>query len=323
MVLPFHLLADEMPPVFNWHHFGATQIDFASVLIAAAAVLYGLGVWRVRRLTPDRPWSLRRTLAFYGGLVITFVAVEGVVGVYDDVLFYDHMIQHLMLIMVAAPLFAMGAPIDLLDRSTTGELHRVVQRGLGSKVAEIVAHPIVDFALYAIVIPLTHLTSFYNYTLENETVHDQEHLLFLVVGYLFWRHVVAIEPTRHPLHPGVRLLYLVFAVPVDTFTGLALASSSHELFPAYLQLHRPWGPSLLTDLHLGGAVMWIGGDTLMFLAMIPIVFQWVRYEERRAAEIDRQLDLQANENVSTDPASSSMVVRPDTRNTIAGSSPDS
>jgi cytochrome c oxidase assembly factor CtaG len=290
-VQPLPLLADALPPPLSWHQFGVTQIDFASVLIAAAGLLYALGVVRVRRLRPDQPWSMKRVIAFYGGLAVTFVAVEAFVGVYDDVLFYDHMIQHLLLIMVAAPLFAMGAPIELLERSTTGTTHRVVERGLSSKIAEVVAHPIVDFALYAIIIPVAHLTSFYNLTLENEQVHDLEHLLFLVIGYLFWRHVVAIEPSRHRLHPGVRLLYLALAVPVDTFTGLSLASATHELFPAYLALHRPWGPGLVGDLHLGGAVMWIGGDSLMTLAIAPVAVQWVRHEERKALEVDRALGL--------------------------------
>jgi putative copper resistance protein D len=289
MLLPVPLLADTAGPPLSWHQFGVTQIDFASVLIGAAGVLYAIGVLRARRLRPDAPWSIKRVIAFYCGLAVTFLAVEAVVGVYDDVLFYDHMIQHLLLIMVAAPLFAMGAPVELLQRSTTGLAHRMVERSLSSKLAEIVAHPIVDFALYAIIIPVAHLTSFYNYALTNEQAHDSEHLLFLVIGYLFWRHVVAIEPSRHRLHPGVRLLYLALAVPVDTFTGLSLASATHELFPAYLDLHRRWGPSLVTDLHLGGTIMWVGGDSLMTLGMVPAAVQWVRYEEQKALEVDREL----------------------------------
>ncbi|MGH9045708.1 MAG: cytochrome c oxidase assembly protein [Acidimicrobiales bacterium] len=284
------LLADAVPPALNWHQLGATQIGLTSLLICGVAVLYGVGVWRVRRLQPEQPWSARRVVAFYGGLAVTFLAIESVIGVYDYALFYDHMIQHLMLVMIAAPLLAMGAPIELLTRATTGRPHQLVERGLGSKLAEIGAHPVVDFALYAFVIPVDHLTSFYNLTLTNQYVHDFEHLMFLVVGYLFWRHVVAIEPSRHPLHPGVRLLFLAFAVPVDTFTGLTLASATHELFPAYLHMHRVWGPSLLVDLHMGGDVMWVGGDTLMFLGMAPIAVQWVRYEALQTAEIDRQLD---------------------------------
>jgi putative copper resistance protein D len=157
-------------------------------------------------------------------------------------------------------------------------------------VSRFFGNPIVAFVGYALVIPLTHLTSFYNYTLQNEQVHDTEHLIFLFFGYLFWRQVFGIEPNRFRLHPALQLGYLFLAVPVDTFTGLSLNSTSHEIFPAYTAMHRAWGPSLLTDLHLGGVIMWVGGDSLMLLAMIPVAVKWMRQEERRTIRVDRELD---------------------------------
>jgi putative membrane protein len=286
------VVADAVPPNI-WHNLGSTTIAFTPcLLILGAAALYLVGVWRWDRLHPEAPWSRRRMAAFLGGTVVTFVAIQLFVGVYDDVLFYDHMIQHLLLIMLAAPLYAMGAPVELLERATTGRVHEVVGRMLGSKVSEIVGHPITGFVLYAVLIPVAHLTSLYNFTLTHDLAHDNEHLAFLIVGYLFWRPVVAIEPSRHPLHPGVRLLYLALAIPVDTFSGIALVSAANELFPYYSTFTRTWGPSLLGDIHLGGSIMWIGGDSLMAFAMIPVAVQWVRYEEERTREIDARLDAE-------------------------------
>ncbi len=196
-----HLLAIVDTPPLGWRRFGSTRIDVFSVLIVAAGVLYAIGVRRFGRRRPDAPWSRRRIVAFYAGLLVAFVALESVIGVYDQILFYDHMIQHLMLIMIAAPLLAMGAPVELLERATTGQVQQIVERGLGSRIAEAVAHPVVDFVLYAVLVPIAHLTSFYNDSLTHSAVNDLEHLLFLAIGYLFWRHVVAIEPSRHPLSP--------------------------------------------------------------------------------------------------------------------------
>src|SRR5579863_2337646 len=205
MPSPSLLLAGEVPQDI-WHNVGATTIAFTPcLLIFGVLALYLLGVYRFDRLHPETPWSRRRTTAFVGGTAVTFVALQLFVGVYDDVLYYDHMIQHLLLIMVAASLYAMGAPLDLLERATRGRSHRVVTGVLGSRVAEVIGHPVTAFVLYAALIPATHLTSLYNFTLSNDLAHDNEHLAFLVVGYLFWRQVVAIEPRRHPLHPGVCL----------------------------------------------------------------------------------------------------------------------
>jgi cytochrome c oxidase assembly factor CtaG len=288
MAMPLDLESVLAP--IGWGQVGDVRLDFFLPLVIVAGALYVTSARRVTRLNPDRPWSTRRMAAFIGGLVAVLVATESILGVYEGVLFYDHMIQHLLLIMVAAPLLAMGAPAELLERSTTGEVHQIVDRCLSSKVAEAIAHPVVDFVLYAFLIPLCHLTNFFNLTLEHPTVQFLEHVMFLVVGYLFWRHVVAIEPSRHRLHPGVRLVFLALAVPIDTFTGLTLASTSHEMFSAYLAQHRSWGPSPVLDLHIGGDIMWVGGDTLMFLGMAPVAVLWVRHEERRAVELDRQLD---------------------------------
>ena len=283
------LSADAMPAL-NWSQLGTTQLGWVpSIMMLTAGGLYLWGATRVSQIEGCR-WSPRRTAAFLGGLVVTFIAIEGVVGAYDDQVFYDHMTQHLMLVMMAGPLFAMGAPLDLLQRSAGGRTKRVVDAGMRSRVAEAVGHPITGYVLYAILIPFTHLTSFYNYTLTNDLVHDSEHLGFIVVGYLFWRPVAAIELSRHPLTPPVQLLYLALAVPVDTFTGLTLASTTHELFSFYNTFHRSWGPSLLTDLHLGGAIMWVGGDALMFLAMVPVAIRWVRAEEQHTREVDAELD---------------------------------
>lgn len=292
MILPaVEGFADALPPPLNLHQLGA--VEFAALPTAAllvAGALYLWGVWRVNRLQPRHRWPMTRTLAFLAGLALTLVALESFLGVYDDVLFWDHMVQHLMLIMMAAPLLAVGCPVLLAWRATTGRAHISLTRALRSAPARFLDHPLVAFIIYAIVIPVSHLTSFYNDTLTHESLHDAEHVLFLVAGYIFWRPVVGHEPSAHRLHPGIRLAYLAFAVSVDTFVGLTLTQTTHEIFNAYIAQHRNWGPSLVTDLHLGGVIMWLGGDSLMLIAMIPVAVAWVRYEDRRAIRADAELD---------------------------------
>ena len=95
---------------------------------------------------------------------------------------------------------------------------------------------------------------------------------------------------------------LFLAIPIDTFTGLSLDSTRHEIFPAYLAMHRTWGPSLVTDLHMGGIIMWVGGDTLMLLPMVPIALRWMHLEERRAVRVDRELDAILPEGRRVEPA---------------------
>ena len=97
----------------------------------------------------------------------------------------------------------------------------MVTEALRSRVAKFFGHPVVAFVLYAVLIPLTHLTSWYNLTLEHESVHNAEHLAFLVVGYLFWRQIFGTDPNAYRLHPALQFFYLFLAIPIDTFTGLS------------------------------------------------------------------------------------------------------
>jgi putative copper resistance protein D len=290
-----NLLADAQLPPLQGHQLFSTQFDFVPVaMVLIALALYLRGVQLVNRRQPRHQWSGKKTAGFIGGLVATGFAIFSFIGVYDGELFWDHMVQHLLLIMVAAPLFAIGSPLELAWRATRGTPHLVVTEFLRSRVAKFLGHPGVAFVLYAVMIPLTHLTVWYNYTLEHESVHNAEHLVFLGVGYLFWRQIFGSDPNRYKLHPALQFGFLFMAIPVDTFTGLSLDQLVKEPFHAYTTMHRTWGPSLLTDLHMGGVIMWVGGDTLMLWPMIPVALSWMHLEERRAVRIDKQLDDEAD-----------------------------
>ena len=288
------LLGTALPPPLAGRQFATLTATWVPVLMMVLALgLYLWGVTRNNRLHPRHRWPVGRTVAFVGGVLVTALAVFSFIGVYDSVLFFDHMIQHLLLIMVASALFAISSPFDLLWRATTGNAHRWGTRGLRSAPAPVLGHPITAYVLYALIIPPPHLTSFYNSTLTNEPVHDTEHLAYLVVGYLFFRQIFGSDPNRFRMHPALQGLYLFVAVPIDTFVGLSLDNETHEIFPAYTAMHRTWGISLVQDLHVGGVIMWVGGDVLMMLAMIPVAVQWMRLEERKAERADRELDAAA------------------------------
>ena len=105
-------LADAGLPPLRGSQLFSTQFDFVPVaMIVVALALYLWGVRRNNALHPRHPWSVGKTVAWIGALVTTGVAIFSFVGVYDGELFWDHMVQHLLLIMVAAPLFAIASPL--------------------------------------------------------------------------------------------------------------------------------------------------------------------------------------------------------------------
>ena len=260
--------------------------QFAPVVTAFAVLAAGLYLWgvlRVRRRHPARPWPWYRTALFLGGLAVIVIATESGVGSYDDVLFWDHMIQHLLLLMVAPPLLVVGQPVTLLLHASRNPVHTWTKKLLRSHVVTWITWPPFGVALYVGVIVGTHLTGFMNVVLSNDTVHEAEHVLFLVAGYLYFLPLIGREPIRWRVSYPSRIFLLFLAMPVDAFTGLVLGSESANPFPLLARDRPSWAPSPLTDVHIGGAVMWVGGAGLMFAAMMAVFFAWSRETARATA----------------------------------------
>src|ERR1700685_3415496 len=128
-----------------------TQWQFAPIVTASvvlAAGLYAWGVLRVARKHPARPWRAWRTAMFAAGLGVVVLATQSGIGVYDDLLFWDHMVQHLMLIMVAPPLLIFGQPITLLIHASRNPLRDWVNRILRSRPVQWIPWPILGVAAY-------------------------------------------------------------------------------------------------------------------------------------------------------------------------------
>jgi cytochrome c oxidase assembly factor CtaG len=254
-----------------------TVWQFAPVVTAAVVLVGGLYLWgvlRVARRHPARPWPAWRTGMFLGGLAVVVLATESGIGAYDDVLFWDHMVQHLMLIMVAPPLLIVGQPITLLLHASRNPLHTRVKRIVRSRVASFLTWPVFGFAAYAAAIMAAHLTSLATLVETDETLHNAEHVAFLVVGYLFFLPILGREPIRWRLSYPVRFVILVLVMPVDTFTGVLLGFGTASS-PGVPAGPRPaWAPSPVSDLHTGGAVMWVAGDALMFALMMVVFVMW-------------------------------------------------
>ena len=267
----------DLPP------FGLLEVvsrwQFAPVVtgfVVVAAALYLWGVRRVRRRHPARPWPLSRTALFLGGLAVVVIATESGIGRYDDVLFWDHMVQHLLLLMVAPPLLVVGQPATLLLHASRNPLHTWAKKALRSRVMAAITWPPFGVALYVGVIVGTHLTGFMNLVQANSAVHDAEHALYLVAGYLYFLPLIGREPIRWRVSYPTRIFLLFIAMPVDAFTGLVLGSEASNPVPSLADQRPAWAPDPLTDVHIGGAVMWVGGAGIMFGLMMAVFFAWSR-----------------------------------------------
>jgi putative copper resistance protein D len=225
-------------------------------------------------------------------LAVAFALQSGIER-YDTALFSIHMVQHLLLTMVGAPLLVLGAPVTLLLRaSSPATRRRWILPVLHARAARVLGHPIVAAVVFAAVMWGTHFSPLFNEALENRLIHDLEHGAFIAAALLFWWPAVGLDPGPYRLSHPVRILYTFLQMPQNTFLAVAIAFAPAPLYPHYSTLDRAWGPSPLLDQQIAGAIMWIGGDLLFLTAILALVVGWSRKEERDTVGAERRADAQ-------------------------------
>ncbi len=262
---------------------------FVVVGLVLVATAYA---WAVRRVNRDHPRTRQpshRSWLFVGGLAAIGLALLSPIEAYEGTLFSVHMVQHILLELVAAPLLLAAGPITLALRAASPSVRRGLLAVLQSRVVHVLSFPVMAWMLFAAVNWGWHFSVFYDQALENEALHYFQHATFMGAALLFWWPVIGVDPSPWRLPHPVKLLYLFLAMPQNSFLGVALLSASTALYPHYTSNVRTWGPTPLADQQLGGMLMWVVGDLAFLAGMAVVVLAWMRYEERRTARLDKRL----------------------------------
>ncbi len=253
----------DIPPL-TWHTAVTTwtSAPIVDVLAVLAVVGYLIAVFR-RGRTSGPGWPVRATASWLAGVAVLLVSVHSSIEVYGHALLWVHMIQHLLLIMVVPVLLIWGQPVLLWrQRAPTGRLARWL------------TFPVLTIGLYTAVLVITHLTGFPEAMATRPGVHHLEQVLYLVSGYLLFWPLAGAQDSPWPVPHIVRFALLGLAMGADTLVGVALMLTRQPLAPSTALMRPGWGPSLLEDQNISGAIMWVAGDVLMMLLMLVVVAQW-------------------------------------------------
>ena len=277
-----------------WTFATTLQFDLPLALVLAATA--GLYVWAARRVShtdPFHPWPVRYTCTFLAGVAVIVFVTLGPVGAFDDVYFWAHMIQHILLMMLAAPLLLLGEPVLLALRvSSRSVRHDVLVPVLRSRAVRFLTNPVVSWLIFAGVLVGTHFTGFFEFALEHPGVHNYvEHPLYLCAGLIYYYPLLGRAPVASPLRPFTKVISLLTMMVPEAMVGFALYSAGSVLYPFYLSVtDRPWGPSTaLLDQRLGGALMWSSGMVFHAVWISVATWEWVKSEERKARRIDADI----------------------------------
>ncbi len=293
-----------MPPLTVEALFTAARLDSwlaLGLLLAAALYLYGTHRLRLR----GDKWPVSRTIVFLGpGLgTIAFVTLSGF-GAYDTTLISVHMVQHMALSMVAPIFLALGAPVTLALRTLPLRPKRMLMAVLHSRVARVLAFPLVSFGIFVANPFVLYFSSLYELTLRNEFVHELMHAHFIATGCLFFWPLLGRDPLPGRWPYPARALLMVLSVPFHTVLGLTIMQSTTLLAADwYTNLGLSWVDPVADQVTAGG-ILWAGGELVSVTMLAVLVYQWIQQSRREAARIDRQLDRE--EEAATAPLGSAV-----------------
>jgi putative copper resistance protein D len=217
-------------------------------------------------------------LTFAAGLVAVAAAIAPPVAGRDEI-FSVHVVQHLLLTMVAPPLLALAAPVTLALQAAGPRHRRQMLRALHRPPVRALTNPVTAWVVFSVSMASVYLTPLYPLSLSHPVLHAFLHLHMLVAGVLFWWPVVGLDPGRRPMPHGGRLVYVLTALPVHGFVAVVLLGARSPVAPAHT----------LADQQVGAGIMWAAGDLIALAALGVVVAAWIRSDEREAARIDRLL----------------------------------
>lgn len=268
--------------------------DLEPALLLALAVAWAgysrglLAIWD--RAGVGRGVSRRQVAAFGGGLLVLFIALVSPLDGASEQLSSAHMVQHMLLMMVAAPLLALGTPMPVVLwslpqpwRKPAGALIHRVEAWYGPACGW--WQPLLLWTLYAVTLWIWHLPTLYGAALHNRLIHDCQHLAFLGTSYLFWR--VLLDPVRRlRMSRGLGVLYLFGTCLHASALGIFMTFSPRVWYVDYGASVPLWPLTPLEDQQLAGLLMWMPGCLVYAIAASALFAAWLREGQPDSGETE-------------------------------------
>jgi putative membrane protein len=262
----------------EWSTFTVHASTVAGLVALAGLYEYGArGARRearedptISRPAPRAPRPAQRAL-FYSGLAVIFLALNGWLhDLSDHYLFSAHMVQHLLLTLVAPPLVVAGTP---------GWMIRPALQLPGVEaIAKWLTKPAHCFAIFNVVLATWHLPPVYNLAMTYHGVHIVQHLTFIAAAVLMWWPVMSPLPELPRLSYPAQMLYcFALSIPMS-LVSVYIAYADALLYTAYAAAPRLWGLTPMQDQLIGGLVMWIPGGLFFFGVMSVVYWQWQAHD---------------------------------------------
>src|ERR1051326_2232454 len=253
--------------------------------VGLVAIVYARGLRRIRRRTRGAAPELWRATAFGSCLAILIVALQSPISTYDNRLFSLHMLQHMLLVLGAAPLLLVGAPLLPLLWGLPSQERRGVglllsPHGPLHKFGHRITQPLLAEVLFIGTLALWHIPMLYDAAQGRTITHNLEHALLLGTAVLFWWPLLPPTAASKRMSHGLALVYLAAAAVEGTVIGALLTFSSEPLYTTYRLAPRIAELSVLQDQQLAGLIMWVPSGLIYLSAILVQCGLLLRSDER-------------------------------------------
>ena len=257
---------------------------FALAALGVMLCWYGMGLTRLARRRGLTAHDIGRAAAFFSGGALAFAAIGPPLAAYSRELFSMHMLQHMMLIIGAAPLIIWSRPAPMLLRALPPRIRTrtsAAAKALGlNNTASRLLNPIFVWLAFCAGFVLWHAPGPYALGMRYGSIGLAEHLTFFLTALAFW--AIAIGSSgRHRLGHGARLLFVLTAAVLTDLPGALMVFAPRPLYPEHAAGAADWGLTLMQDQEIAGLVMWIPGGLAYLAAAAWLFVAWLRDAENR------------------------------------------
>ena len=256
----------------TWHW----RSDVFPVLVLVVGV-YLRGWMALRARGYERAAPARRLVAFVGGWAVVAVALLGPFDVFQSVRFSIHMVEHELLMIVAAPLVLLGRPLAVAVWGLPRPLRIWIGRYLRPaapprRLFDLVTRPAAAWGISTGLLWAWHAPAAYNAAEVNGFLHNLQHLSFFAAGLLFWWPVIGTPPFGRPMSLAGRVGYLAAGMTQRALLGGIITLSNRVLYSHYQEILGAGVASVLHDQRVAGAIMWFGSGIALLAGTLLVIW---------------------------------------------------
>ena len=269
---------------WNFLHINSINGIISLFFVSSIVFIYVSGVIRLSKTNFINPFKV--TLISIA-LFLLILVLEGPIDFYAEEMFFIHMIQHLTLMVIIAPLLLSANAMPIFIWGTPKKMRSVLSKpfagnSFSKKILTIITRPRYSLLLYVLNLYLWHIPFFYNLTLSSDTFHFINHVFFVFMALLLWWPIIGPAPVRTNLTIPQKIVYVLVAVTPSAALAAFITLSGD---PIYNYESTPLHWNMLShkeDQTWGGLIMWLPGNFLFFGVLTTLFFKWSKQEESSA-----------------------------------------